>query len=52
MSTLLDVVPSYFSQGVVTADRTTANLAFGIRLMPLDRQKEVVDDIKAALKPP
>jgi hydrophobe/amphiphile efflux-3 (HAE3) family protein len=49
---LLDAVPSYFSQGVVTADRSTANLAFGIRLMPLDRQKQVVDDIKAALKPP
>ena len=45
---LLDTVPPYFSQGVVTADRDTANLAFGIRLMPLDRQKEVVDDIKAA----
>ncbi len=27
----------------------TANLAFGIRLMPLDRQKEVVDDIKPRL---
>jgi uncharacterized protein len=52
VGTLLDAVPSYFSQGVVTADRTTANLAFGIRLMPLDRQKQVVDDIKAALKPP
>ena len=52
VSTLLDAVPSYFSQGVVTADRSTANLAFGIRLMPLDRQKQVVDDIKAALKPP
>jgi hydrophobe/amphiphile efflux-3 (HAE3) family protein len=49
---LLDAVPAYFSQGVVTADRRTANLAFGIRLMPLDRQKEVVDDIKARLKPP
>ena len=49
---LLDAVPAYFSQGVVTADRRTANLAFGIRLMPLDRQKEVVEDIKAALKPP
>jgi hydrophobe/amphiphile efflux-3 (HAE3) family protein len=49
---LLDAVPPYFSQGVVTADRTTANLAFGIRLMPLDRQQEVVEDIKAALKPP
>jgi hydrophobe/amphiphile efflux-3 (HAE3) family protein len=52
VSRLLDAVPAYFSQGVVTADRTTANLAFGIRLMPLDRQKEVVDDIKARLKPP
>jgi uncharacterized protein len=49
---LLDSVPAYFSQGVVTKDRKTANLAFGIRLMPLDRQKQVVDDIKAALKPP
>jgi predicted RND superfamily exporter protein len=52
VSRLLDAVPAYFSQGVVTADRTTANLAFGIRLMPLERQKQVVDDIKAALKPP
>ena len=39
MARLLDAVPAYFSQGVVTADRKTANLAFGIRLMPLDRQK-------------
>jgi hydrophobe/amphiphile efflux-3 (HAE3) family protein len=49
---LLDAVPPYFSQGVVTTDRKTANLAFGIRLMPLDRQKDVVDDIKSRLKPP
>ncbi|MBD0283019.1 MAG: MMPL family transporter [Thermoleophilaceae bacterium] len=49
---LLDAVPRYFSQGVVTPDRTTANLAFGIRLMPLDRQKEVVDEIKRRLDPP
>ncbi len=49
---LLDAVPPYFSQGVVTRDRKTANLAFGIRLMPLDRQKEVVDDIKERLDPP
>jgi uncharacterized protein len=49
---LLDTVPPYFSQGVVTADRRTANLAFGIRLMPLDRQKEVVDDMEERLDPP
>ena len=49
---LLDAVPPYFSQGVVTADRKTANLAFGIRLMPLDRQKEVVEDMEERLDPP
>jgi uncharacterized protein len=49
---LLDAVPRYFSQGVVTRDRATANLAFGIRLMPLERQKDVVDDIKRRLDPP
>ena len=49
---LLDAVPVYFSQGVVTPDRKTANLAFGIRLMPLDRQQEVVEDIKERLDPP
>jgi predicted RND superfamily exporter protein len=37
---------------VVTADRKTANLAFGIRLMPLERQKQVVDDIESRLDPP
>jgi uncharacterized protein len=49
---LLDAVPAYFSQGVVTPDRKTANLAFGIRLMPLDRQQEVVEDIQERLDPP
>jgi hydrophobe/amphiphile efflux-3 (HAE3) family protein len=52
VSRLLDAVPPYFSQGVVTADRKTANLAFGIRLMPLDRQQEVVEDIERRLDPP
>ncbi|MEA2332669.1 MAG: uncharacterized protein QOH58_2807 [Thermoleophilaceae bacterium] len=49
---LLDTVPPYFSQGVITADRKTANLAFGIRLMPLDRQQRVVEDIERRLDPP
>ena len=49
---LLDAIPPYFSQGVVTADRKTANLAFGIRLQSLDKQKHVVDDIKRELDPP
>ena len=49
---LLDAVPPYFSQAVITSDRQTATLAFGIRLMSLDRQKEVIDDIKSRLDPP
>ena len=49
---LLDSVPGYFSQGVISRDRRTATLAFGIRLMPLERQKEVVDDIRSRLRPP
>ena len=49
---LLAAVPPYFSQAVISRDRTTANLAFGIRLMPLDRQKRVIDDIRANLHPP
>jgi hydrophobe/amphiphile efflux-3 (HAE3) family protein len=49
---LLDAVPPYFSQAVISSDRRTANLAFGIRLMPLDQQKRVLDDLKARLDPP
>ena len=49
---LLDAVPPYFSQGVVTRDRKTANLAFGIRLQSLDDQNEVVEMIKDRLNPP
>ena len=49
---LLDTVPRYFSQGAISADRKTANLRFGIRFMPLDRQQEVVDDIKSTIDDP
>jgi predicted RND superfamily exporter protein len=49
---LLDAVPPYFSQAVITADRRTANLAFGIRLMPLDEQHRVIERMRDALDPP
>ena len=49
---LLDAVPPYFSQAVITGDRRTANLAFGIRLMPLDEQHEVIERVRAQLDPP
>jgi predicted RND superfamily exporter protein len=49
---LLDAVPPYFSSAVITGDRTTANLAFGIRLTSLERQQEIIDDMRARLDPP
>jgi predicted RND superfamily exporter protein len=49
---LLKAVPPYFSQAVITRDRRTANLAFGIRLMPLDQQQAVIERVRKALDPP
>jgi uncharacterized protein len=49
---LLDAVPAYFSQGVITTDRTVATLAFGVRLMPLDRQEQVIRTMRSELHPP
>jgi hydrophobe/amphiphile efflux-3 (HAE3) family protein len=49
---LLDSVPPYFSQAVITADRRTANLAFGIRMAPLDEQHAVIERMRDALRPP
>ena len=45
---LLDAVPPYFSQAVVTPDRRLATMAFGIRLMPLDRQQKVIEECATA----
>ena len=52
MRSIIDALPRYFSQNVITADRRTANIAFGIRTMPLDKQKDLVDDMRAQLDPP
>src|SRR4051794_1015044 len=49
---LLDAVPSYFSRAVITDDRKTAALAFGIKLMSLERQQQVIDSMRAGLDPP
>jgi predicted RND superfamily exporter protein len=49
---LLDAVPPYFQQAVISPDRKVANLAFGIQLMPLERQQELVEDIEERLDPP
>jgi hydrophobe/amphiphile efflux-3 (HAE3) family protein len=55
--TVLDAVPAYFSQAVISRDPETgelgdtANIAFGIRVMPLDQQKKLVDAIRAEIDP-
>jgi hydrophobe/amphiphile efflux-3 (HAE3) family protein len=49
---LLDAIPPYLSRGVVTPDRTVATLAFGIRLMPLDKQQRVIETMRRELDPP
>jgi hydrophobe/amphiphile efflux-3 (HAE3) family protein len=52
ISGVLGAIPPYFSQNVIAADRRSATLAFGIRLMPLDRQQRVVEAMRAMLHPP
>jgi hypothetical protein len=49
---LLGVIPPYFSQDVITPDRRVATLAFGIRLMGLDQQQRLVEQMRASLHPP
>ncbi len=45
-------VPPYFSQAVITPDHREANLAFGIKQMPLDEQQKVIDVMRKRLDPP
>jgi hydrophobe/amphiphile efflux-3 (HAE3) family protein len=49
---LLAAVPTYFSQAVITPDHREATLAFGIRLMPLARQQQVIEYMQSQLHPP
>jgi len=49
---LLAAIPSYFSQEAITPDHRVATLAFGIRLMALSRQQQVIEGMRAALHPP
>jgi len=49
---LLGAIPAYFSQDVVTADHRTATLAFGIRVMSLTEQQQLIERMRATLHPP
>jgi predicted RND superfamily exporter protein len=49
---LLEAIPPYFSQDVITADHRQATLAFGIRLMGLDQQQQLIEQMRSSLHPP
>ncbi len=49
---LLSAIPPYFSQGVISSDRHVATIAFGIRLMGLGSQQQLIEQMRAALHPP
>jgi uncharacterized protein len=54
---VLGLLPPYFSQAVVDIDPAsgeignTAVIAFGIKVMPFDEQKELIDAIRAEIDP-
>ncbi len=49
---VLAAIPTYFSQDVISSDRRSATLAFGIRAMPLQQQQQVIEGMRAELNPP
>ncbi len=55
---LLNAIPPYFSQAVITRDPETgeigdtANIAFGIRVQPLADQQELIQGIREEIDPP
>ncbi len=52
VSSLLGVIPPYFSQDVITPDRRRATLAFGIRVMGLAEQERLIEQMRSRLHPP
>ncbi|HEY0517564.1 MAG TPA: MMPL family transporter, partial [Solirubrobacteraceae bacterium] len=49
---LLGAIPPYFSQDVISPDRRLATLSFGIRLMSLQQQQQLIEQMRAGLHPP
>jgi uncharacterized protein len=53
----LRLLPQYLAQALVTTDPATGKLGntgvitFGIKVMPFDQQKELIDDIRAQVNP-
>jgi uncharacterized protein len=52
VSGLLNAIPAYFSEDVITPDKRSATLAFGIRLMGLSQQQQLIEQMRSSLHPP
>jgi uncharacterized protein len=58
IKTDLRLLPQYVAQAMVTTDPTTGKLGntgvitFGIKVMPFDQQKALIDDIRSQVNPP
>jgi hydrophobe/amphiphile efflux-3 (HAE3) family protein len=57
VDSVLSAVPPYFSQAVIAraapeGPPDTANIAFGIPVMPLDEQQELIADVRDQIDPP
>ncbi len=56
--TRLRLLPEYVAQALVTTDPATGKpgntgvITFGIKVMPFDQQKDLIDDIRAQVDPP
>jgi predicted RND superfamily exporter protein len=54
----LSLLPEYVAQALVTTDPDTGQpgntgvIAFGIKVMPFDQQKDLIDDIRTQVDPP
>jgi uncharacterized protein len=49
---VLGAIPRYFSQGVISSNHRVGTIAFGIRLMSLAQQQQLIDQMRARLHPP
>ena len=58
IKTDLRLLPTYVAQAMVSTDPTTGKtgntgvITFGIKVMPFDQQKQLIDDIRAQVNPP
>jgi hydrophobe/amphiphile efflux-3 (HAE3) family protein len=51
----LRLLPPYVSQALLATDRASGDtglITFGIKVMPFDQQKELIDDIRRQIHPP